>query len=144
LAVNLGRAKWQKSSPAKGRAAEYDSCYLLEIIQRFPGTKAQEYANKEMAKLNLIIAGEHVELVSPVGRGRESAPRKMERPPAPLPPPEKMEEATPVPLASTAGASTDRESSFAPYLAVGVILAVAIVALVAVKGLQGRKKPEAP
>jgi hypothetical protein len=144
LAVNLGRGKMRRPSPDKKHLPEYDPCYLREIIQRFPGTRAEEYANREMAKLKRIIAGEQVELFSPMGRRPESAPPRMERPPVPLPPPEKMEEATPVPLASTAGASTDRESSFAPYLAVGVILAVAIVALVAVKGLQGRKKPEAP
>jgi tetratricopeptide (TPR) repeat protein len=142
LAVNLGRAKTRKPSPDKEHLPEYDPCYLLEIIRRFPGTKAQEYANKEVAKLNFIIVEEHVELVSPVARGTESASRKMERLPAPSPSQEKTEEAIPTPLAVTANANSAREGSFVPYLLAGGVLALTVVAFLAVKGLQGRKKPE--
>jgi tetratricopeptide (TPR) repeat protein len=139
LAVNLGRAKWQKPSPVKGQPTEYDPCYLLEIIEKFPGTKAQELAKMEVAKLNLIIAGEHLKQVPSAEKEKPVAAKETRVLPAASLPQEKPEEAIPTPLASTPPANSARGNSPVPYLIAAGILAVAIMALVVVKGLRKPK-----
>ncbi len=150
IAVNLGRAKMRKPGP-KGQPQEYDSGYLLEIIERFPGTRAQEYARREIGTLMSIVADEQVtQMAHPDNESdvhEENAITAQEATTVNEPPlvQNRTEGETPSPLASTAaGSDNRRETSLAPYVIVSGTLVLCVGVFAWAKGFQRIKKPERP
>jgi hypothetical protein len=141
MAVGLGRVNVVEPGP-KGRPQRYDPSYLLDIIQKFPGTRAQELATTELAQLTGIIADGHLEQMSSAAKGNAAAPKEIEiLNDTSVPKEEAKKDEIQTPLASTANSNREREGSSALYLILGGILALAIVTLVAVKRFKGMRKP---
>lgn len=147
MAVRLGRAKMARPTPTK-RPQEYDPSYLLDILERFPGTRAHEYAKQEIDKLMSIITDEleaHIldveeedEVVEEENKG--TAPERETLAKA-SPASNKAENEIPTAMAGTADSDGRGGNSLAFFVMVSGILALALAVLVGGKGLQWMQKP---
>ena len=128
-AVRLGRAVVQKEG-ASG-PLEYSPQYLLEIIERFPGTEAQRYAKEEMDKIVRRLGDEYVGVLSSVEEHQEVSEQAETLADTPISKTEAEYGIRP-PLAVT-GDNPGQEASSSRRAILAGILALTIVALVAAK-----------
>lgn len=142
MAVNMGRTKMPRPSPTK-QPQEYDPSYLLEIVERFPGTRAQERAKQELNELVRIVADEHVARIFGVEEDEMAVPEG-EALNQPSPAGNKAENEMPTAIAGITDSDGRRRSSLAPLVLGSGILTLALAVFVGAKGLQWMKKPRSP
>ena len=121
---------------------------MLDILERFPGTRAEEYARQEINKLMSIITDEQGAHILDVEEENEVVE---EEDTVAVPEGETLNETSPasneaeneIPAAMAGTADSDGRggSPLASFVMAGAILALALAAFVGAKGLQWMKKP---
>jgi tetratricopeptide (TPR) repeat protein len=139
IAVNLGRAKMRTPGP-KGQPQEYDSSYLLEIIERFPGTRAQEYARQAIGKLMRIVTDKPLTHMLDAQKEDETAAQKTAIDDDASPSKNGTEETIPIPIASAPNSDGAGRGSLAPGVIIIGVLVLTVVIFGGAKGLQRMKQ----
>jgi tetratricopeptide (TPR) repeat protein len=131
-AFTLGRIAMQR---AGGEGLEFDPRYLLDIIEKFPGTKASEYAKKYVDTLPNKVIDEHLEELPSVTEENEIILEETEILNDSSVSEKKAEDEIKTPIASTNN-NLASEKSFIPYMILGGILFLSIIILFAAKGFK--------
>jgi hypothetical protein len=132
-ALTLGRIDMQREG---GVGMEFDPVYLIDIIKRFPGTKASEYAKKYVHTLKDKIINEQLEELISATEGTEIIPEETEIINDSSVSEEKAEDEIKTPIASTTNNNLASEKSFISYMILCGILFISIIILFAAKGFK--------